>query len=232
LLGSDLVYSREAVTQLLALLPSLLAPGGVFFYVAPETNRLGEVEFLDGMANLGFARSEAPVPPRYLSNVLGEATDEDFGIIFPELGARTYTLYTFFRGGEAVPDLAVGGAKGEGAGRLAVEGAGKGVVDGVGGAAGEVGVGADEGGGMGAEKSGGAALGAGVDELLGLSGGGPKAAGLISPGLEPGGSAAGVAGGGHSGGFRGAIVGEPGVCVQLSVAAVGPSCVRVRVRAC
>jgi len=97
LLGSDLVYSNEAVPQLLALVPALLAPGGAFFYVAPETNRLGERDFLEGLVALGFSRRDEPVPQRYLANVLDGSNADDFGQIFPELAQRTYTLYTFRR---------------------------------------------------------------------------------------------------------------------------------------
>lgn len=212
LLGSDLVYSREAVPQLLVLLPALLAPGGVFFYVAPETNRLGEAEFLDGMAGLGFARSEAPVPPRYLANVLGEATDEDFNSIFPELRARTYTLYTFFRGGEAIPDEAGGGAL------VGCAVAGAGTV-------------ACEGNGEGAKDVGGVALRAGDDQPRGVSepsGTCAQTAHPLSPEAERDGP--GAAGGGRGGGE--APVGTAPVSVQLIAVAVGAWRVRVRVRAC
>ena len=74
-LGSDLVYAREAVPQLLALLPALLPEGGggAFYYVAPETDRLGEVEFLDGLVGLGWYRTEEAAPPRFMDNVLDGA---------------------------------------------------------------------------------------------------------------------------------------------------------------
>ena len=74
-LGSDLVYAREAVPQLLALLPALLPEGGggAFYYVAPETDRLGEVEFLDGLVGLGWYRTEEAVPHRFMDNVLDGA---------------------------------------------------------------------------------------------------------------------------------------------------------------
>ena len=45
-IGADLVYCREAVAPLASAIDALVAPGGAFLYVCPETNRLGEAEFL------------------------------------------------------------------------------------------------------------------------------------------------------------------------------------------
>ena len=99
LLGSDLIYAAEAVQPLLRCVCDLLVHGGDFFYVAPETNRLGEAQFLDGLRAAGFAREEHEVPPRYLANALPERPEEEFHMLFSELKERTYTLYRFYRAG-------------------------------------------------------------------------------------------------------------------------------------
>ncbi|EOD07926.1 hypothetical protein EMIHUDRAFT_217922 [Emiliania huxleyi CCMP1516] len=93
-LGSDLVYAREAVPQLLALLPALLPEGGggAFYYVAPETDRLGEVEFLDGLVGLGWYRTEEAAPPRFMDNVLDGVANEDFRNLFPDETRGTIQL--------------------------------------------------------------------------------------------------------------------------------------------
>jgi len=98
LIGSDLVYAAEAVPQLLRVVSTLMQTSGSFFYVAPETNRQGEAEFLEGLVAAGFAREAHEVPQSYLMNVLADRTDEEFRILFSELSQRTYTLFRFSRG--------------------------------------------------------------------------------------------------------------------------------------
>ena len=103
-LGSDLVYSAEAVPPLLRVVRTLVAPGGVFLYVAPETNRQGEADFLGGLTAAGFTCQVSAVPEAYLRRVMPEASDEEFDALFAELRTRTYQLYCFSApGGFGVP---------------------------------------------------------------------------------------------------------------------------------
>lgn len=114
-IGADLVYAREAVTPLTAAIDALVAPGGAFLYVCPETNRLGEAEFLQRLCLQGFECQQSPVPPGYLANAFappsaddeeGGGTDEDFYVLFSELQQRTYTLYCYTRIGDvSLPPL-------------------------------------------------------------------------------------------------------------------------------
>lgn len=91
-IGADLVYAHEAVPSLLSVVRALVAPGGCFLYVAPETNRAGETDFLRGLTAAGFECQVSAVPTDYLRRVLPDRTDEDFEILFSELRERTYTL--------------------------------------------------------------------------------------------------------------------------------------------
>jgi hypothetical protein len=99
-IGADLVYADEAVPPLLAAVGALVARGGVFLYVAPETNRQGEGAFLRGLGDAGFECQTSAVPPHYLQRSLPERTDEEFEVLFAELRERTYTLYCFTRPAE------------------------------------------------------------------------------------------------------------------------------------
>ena len=91
-IGADLVYASEAVPHLLRVVRALVAPGGCFLYVAPETNRQGEPEFLQGMVDGGFACQVSAVPDVYLRSVLPDHSEDDFRILFAELTERTYSL--------------------------------------------------------------------------------------------------------------------------------------------
>lgn len=91
-IGADLVYAREAVPHLLRTVQALVARGGCFLYVAPETNRAGETEFLDGLCSAGFECQVSAVPDEYLRCVLPDCSDEEFHILFAELRERTYSL--------------------------------------------------------------------------------------------------------------------------------------------
>ena len=122
-IGADLIYAREAVEPLLAAVSGLVSPGGAFLYVAPETNRQGEAEFLTGLCARGWECQRSDVPPSYLTNAFvkpqpaggggaagGDAameeeemeggSEEDFFALFTELKQRTYHLYCFTRIGE------------------------------------------------------------------------------------------------------------------------------------
>ena len=114
-IGADLIYAREAVEPLLAAVSGLVSPGGAFLYVAPETNRQGEAEFLTGLCARGWECQRSDVPPSYLTNAFvkpqpaggggaagGDAameeeemeggSEEDFFALFTELKQRTYHL--------------------------------------------------------------------------------------------------------------------------------------------
>ncbi len=91
-IGADLVYAREAVSDLLRVVGALVAPGGCFLYVAPETNRAGETDFLQGLTTAGFECQVSAVPAGYLRCILPERSEEDFEILFAELRERTYSL--------------------------------------------------------------------------------------------------------------------------------------------
>ena len=107
-IGADLIYAREAVEPLLAAVSGLVSPGGAFLYVAPETNRQGEAEFLTGLCARGWECQRSDVPPSYLTNAFvkpqpaggggaaggdaameeggdGGGSEEDFFALFTEL---------------------------------------------------------------------------------------------------------------------------------------------------
>jgi len=94
-IGADLVYAHEAVPPLLRVVSAMVAPGGCFLYVAPETNRAGESDFLQGLTDAGFECQTSAVPTEYLRGVLPDRTEEEFAILFAELRERTYSLYCF-----------------------------------------------------------------------------------------------------------------------------------------
>ena len=98
LIGADLVYADEAVAPLLRVVQALVTLGGCFLYVAPETNRQGEAEFLKGLCTAGFTCQVSAVPTSYLANILQGRDDEEFDLLFGELKQRTYSLYCFSRG--------------------------------------------------------------------------------------------------------------------------------------
>ena len=102
LIGADLVYADEAVAPLLRVVQALVTPQGCFLYVAPETNRQGEAEFLKGLCAAGFECQVSAVPTSYLANILQGRDAEEFDLLFGELKQRTYSLYCFSRGGSSV----------------------------------------------------------------------------------------------------------------------------------
>jgi hypothetical protein len=111
-IGADLVYALEAVPPLIATVCGLVAPGGAFLYVCPETNRQGEHEFLTRLCASGFECQQSEVPPSYLANAFPtedgdgegeERSEADFFLLFSELRQRTYTLYCFTRIGDLAP---------------------------------------------------------------------------------------------------------------------------------
>lgn len=91
--------NAQVVEPLVETIEALVAPGGAFLYVAPESNRQGEVEFLAALCKAGYECQESAVPEHYLGNVLADCSDEDFDLLFGELRQRTYTLYCFTRVG-------------------------------------------------------------------------------------------------------------------------------------
>ena len=104
-IGADLIYADEAVSPLLAAVDGLVAVGGAFLYVAPETNRRGETAFLSGLCARGWECQRSEVPPAFLANAFDEAdgSEDDFYLLFAELKQRTYTLYCYTRIGERAP---------------------------------------------------------------------------------------------------------------------------------
>ncbi len=94
-IGADLVYCDEAVPSLVRVVVTLTAPGGAFLYVAPETNRQGEADFLERLVGEGLSCQVSDVPDTYLRNVLIGRDDDEFAALFGELKSRTYRLYCF-----------------------------------------------------------------------------------------------------------------------------------------
>lgn len=105
-IGADLIYADEAVAPLTHTIEGLVAPGGAFIYVCPETNRRGEEAFLTGLVARGWGCQRSDVPPSFLANALAPeedgtpVSDDDFYALFAELKQRTYSLYCFTRMGE------------------------------------------------------------------------------------------------------------------------------------
>ena len=106
-IGADLIYADEAVAPLTQTIEGLVARGGAFLYVCPETNRRGEENFLRGLVARGWECQRSDVPAAFLANALAPdeddgaaVSDEDFYAFFGELQQRTYSLYCFTRMGE------------------------------------------------------------------------------------------------------------------------------------
>ena len=99
------VYSQHTPTHLKRTestlsLKGLLKPGGMFFYVAPDTGRAGLPEFLGGLATAhGFEHLEdAEAPASYKSNPLASGDDDEALLHFTDLRTSTYRLHTFRKG--------------------------------------------------------------------------------------------------------------------------------------
>ena len=106
LMGSDLVYSADAVPHLQRVVETFVAPGGCFLHVSPHSaggqveHRQGGQDFIDAMCAAGWQCQQSDVPPTYTRNVLQDADDEEFELLFDELQTRTYMLYAFSRKSE------------------------------------------------------------------------------------------------------------------------------------
>lgn len=106
LMGSDLVYSADAVPHLQKVVETLVAPGGCFLHVSPHSaggqveHRQGGQDFIDAMCAAGWECQQSAVPPTYTRNVLQDADDEEFELLFDELKTRTYSLYAYSRKSE------------------------------------------------------------------------------------------------------------------------------------
>ena len=106
LLGSDLVYDTGILRALTQAVSGMLAPGGSFFYVAPEDGRLGMDGLKEALLACGLGCvEEGPCGDGWFRNPLMEL-DEERGMVpahdayvlhFYDLAAKTRHLWYHFR---------------------------------------------------------------------------------------------------------------------------------------
>lgn len=96
MIGSDLVYSLNAVPLLLQTLQHELKEGGTFYYVAPETERDGLVEFLESMRVNGFLLIKKTIAPdSYREGILQTDNENDLLLYFNEIYTKTFHLFEY-----------------------------------------------------------------------------------------------------------------------------------------
>ena len=94
-MGSDLIYQASLVPLLVSVVLGLLAPGGTFYYVAPDTGRDGLKEFIQEMKAQCPNWREEIAPKEYHENPLTNQDDDECFLHFQELSSLTYVLYQF-----------------------------------------------------------------------------------------------------------------------------------------
>lgn len=81
---------------LLQTLQHELKEGGTFFYVAPETERDGLVEFLESMRANGFLlRKKIIAPDSYREGILQTGSENDLLLYFNEIYTKTFHFFEF-----------------------------------------------------------------------------------------------------------------------------------------
>ena len=107
LLGSDLVYDATILAALTQAVTGMLAPGGVFYYIAPDEGRAGMDGLVASLAAQGVACVDCkPCPDELFANPLradaglaeAEAAGDAFVLHFYDLAAKKpHTCFTFRR---------------------------------------------------------------------------------------------------------------------------------------
>jgi len=95
LIGSDLIYQREMVPLLTQTIRGLLTkPNGVFWYVAPNTGRQGQDEFLANMEQDFHIQTEK-ASEELLANPLASQDEDLLFLHFNEFRSLTFLLHKF-----------------------------------------------------------------------------------------------------------------------------------------